>query len=549
MSMNRVAVVVTCMAMLSLAARFGPPFLRSFQPEDAKHFGSVHFPISCSPKAQRDFDRAVAMLHSFFNEAEDEFAAIAKAEPSCAMAYWGVAISQRPNPLAAPFGRAALKRGFEAIEKGKAATQATPRERAWIESLAAFFHNFEVVDQTTRTADYEVSMARLHDRYPDDVEAAIFYALALNEAVDPSDQTYARQLKAAKILEELEPRHPDHPGIPHYIIHSYDYPALANLGLFAAVRCSQIASSAPHALHMPSHIFAMLGMWADVVRTDLAADAAVKAQMLGWNPQAGTVQADNAGRYHSLDFLTAAYLQLAQDRRAKEIVDARNSVITLPEDSRYTAHTAFAAIPVRYALERGAWREASELVVAPTPYPQAEAITRFGRALGAARVGDLAAAKRDLHRLLALRRQLTEMNEDYWAKQVEIGEEAIMAWIEFREGREHGAIALMRQAADQEDTTAKHIALENRLVPMRELLGELLIEAGEPAIGIEALEAVLKKTPNRYRSIAGIATTASRIGDEVRRQKYEQLLLEIGAAADSDRPELTSARNAEGIPP
>ena len=324
--------------------------------------GEVNFPISCSPAAQAQFNRAVALLHSFFfPETVKAFTAIAEKEPSCAMAYWGVAISQRPNPLVGPFPGDVLKVGWEAVEKARAATQKTERESAWIEALAAFYQDYATVPQRTRTANYEAAMARLAARHPDDAEAAIFYALALNEAADPGDKTYAKQLKAADILEKLEPRFPNHPGIPHYIIHSYDYPELAVRGAIAAARCARLAPSAPHALHMPSHIFSTLGMWQDVISSDRASDDLTMAYTARINPQAASDPAKNPARYHSLDFLTNAYLQLGQDQQAKRIVDARNSVLEYPATFRYSGHTAFAAIPVRYAFERAAWAEAAAL--------------------------------------------------------------------------------------------------------------------------------------------------------------------------------------------
>ena len=276
-----------------------------------EHLGEVNFPISCSPAAQAQFNRAVALLHSFFfPETVKSFTAIAEKEPSCAMAYWGIAISQRPNPLVGPFPGDVLKVGWEAIEKARAAAQKNERESAWIEALAAFYQDYATVPQRTRTANYEAAMARLVARHPDDAEAAIFYALALNEAADPGDKTYAKQLKAADILEKLESSFPNHPGIPHYIIHSYDYPELAVRGSIAASRCAQLAPSAPHALHMPSHIFSTLGMWQEVISSDRASDDLTMAYTARINPQAASDPAKNPARYHSLDFLTNAYLQL-----------------------------------------------------------------------------------------------------------------------------------------------------------------------------------------------------------------------------------------------
>ena len=288
--------------------------------------GEVTFPISCSPAAQQQFNRAVAMLHSFFfPETVKAFSVIAQEDPSCAMAYWGVAISQRPNPLVGPFPGNVLKAGQEAIEKARAAQPKTEREHGWIEALAAFYHDYEQVPQRTRTANYEAAMARLYARHPDDAEVAIFYALALNEAADPIDKTYAKPLKAAAILEKLQPRYPNHPGIPHYLIHSYDYPELAIRGVIAANRCAQLAPSAPHALHMPSHVYSTLGMWHEVIRSDLASDEMTRSYTVRVNPGAAADQARNPARYHSLDFLINAHLQLAQDQRAKPILEIRNS--------------------------------------------------------------------------------------------------------------------------------------------------------------------------------------------------------------------------------
>jgi len=533
--------IVAALALLLLLAQSSDSIAGLVTPE--QKLGDVHFPISCSPAAQRNFDNALTLLHTFFfPKANEAFAAITKLEPSCAMAYWGVAISERFNPLAAPTPRPALQRGLEAIEQARAVSfGASSRERAWIEAQAAFFTGYDTVDQKTRTLRYERKMAELHARFPDDVEAAIFYALALDEAADPADKTFSRQLQAASILEELEPHYPNHPGIPHYIIHSYDYPQLAQRGLFAAMRCVQIAPAAPHALHMPSHIFSMLGMWHEVIRADLAADAAAKTVALDRYPLAGTNQAANPGRYHSLDFLTNAYLQLGQDRRAAEIVAMRNSVAGIFRTDQFTAHTAFAAIPVRYAFERGAWGEAAKLNVTPTLYPAAEAVTWFGRAIGAARSGDLEDAKADLDHLHSIRDKLVAVDDAYWQQQVDIQEKAAAAWITIATGGKDAAIALMSEAADLEDRTAKNIAMENRLSPMRELLGELLLQADEPARALAEFETSLKNSPKRYRSIAGALDAADRIGDEAKTRMYSAQLVELLSTADTERPALKMA--------
>ena len=530
-------------ARVLLASTLIAPLSQEIARAAEERLGEVSFPISCSPAAQQQFDRAVAMQHSFFfPETVKAFTAIAEKEPSCAMAYWGIAISQRPNPLVGPFPGDVLKRGWEAIEKARAASQKTEREIAWIEALAAYYQDYASVPQQRRTANYEAAMARLWARHPDDAEAAIFYALALNEAADPADKTYAKQLKAADILEKLESKYPNHPGIAHYIIHSYDYPELAMRGVLAAARCARLATSAPHALHMPSHIYSTLGMWQEVVSSDRAADDETIAYTARVDPQAAADPAKNPGRYHFLDFLTNGYLQLGQDQQAKRIVDARNSVAEYPAGFRYSGHTAFAAIPVRYAFERAAWSEAAALAIPRTPFAQAEAIAWFGRAIGAARSGDLTKAKEAIDQLRVLRDRLAQANDTYWAGQVVIQEQAAGAWLALAEGRKRDAIAAMRQAADLEDRSGKHVAMENRLSPIRELLGELLLEANEPAQALKEFETSLRNNPNRYRSFAGAAKAAERAGDRAQAKSYYEKLVALAAQADGGRPDLVAAK-------
>jgi hypothetical protein len=510
--------------------------------EHAEHFGTAHLATSCSAETQPQFDRAVAMLHSFFYpETVKAFTAIADAEPTCAMAYWGIAMSQRPNPLVPPFSKELLQAGWQAIQKARAAKAPTDREREWIEAVALFYEGYETVDQKTRTARYERAMSNLHERYPDDIEISVFYALALNEAVDLTDKTYYRQLKAAAILEPLAQALPDHPGIAHLIIHSYDYAPIAARGLPAARRYASLAPSAPHALHMPSHIFSTLGMWHEAIAADLASDAATQAYAARTSTGSSNPAA-NPARYHSLDFLMNAYLQLAQDEHAKAIVDERNSVTQLQGTYRLSGFTAFAAIPVRYAIERGEWAEAAALTPAPSPYPQAEAVTWFGRALGAARCGDPSAAKRSVAELAPLRAKLVAANETYWVEQIDIYQLAAEGWIAMAEHRPRQALTSMRAAAEREDREEKNVAMENRLSPMRELLGELLLEARQPAQAQREFAASLQIVPNRFRSLAGAATAAVMQKHEEDARVYYERLLALTQDADSERPAILAAR-------
>jgi len=506
-------------------------------------FGTVHFETSCNAGSQREFDRGVAMLHSFFYpETEKAFRGIAEREPACAMAYWGIAISQRPNPLTAPFPPQLLQQGWEAIERARAANPRTQRERDWIDALAAFFEGHATIDQQMRTERYAAAMARLHERYPSDSEAAVFYALALLEAVDLRDKTYASQLKAAGILEQLQAAQPDHPGIVHYIIHAYDYAPIAEKGLPAARRYAALAPSAPHALHMPSHIFSTLGMWQDAIRANLAADQAIRDYAASTSAAAKANPASIPGRYHPLDFLMNAYLQIAQDRHARAILDERNSPGARPSGGSITAHTGFAAIPVRYALDRHAWAEAAAIPPIQTMFKQADAITAFGRSLGAARSGNPGEAKEELAHLTRLRQELTAAGDPYWAEQVGIQEAAATGWIALAKQDTARAIASMTDAAAREDRSEKHVAMENRLSPMRELLGEMLLEAGRPADALRAFERSLQTIPGRFRSIAGAAAAATRSGNRAAAAAYTRQLLTLTADADTERPAVATAR-------
>jgi hypothetical protein len=511
---------------------FGTLVIESHAAEE--QLGKVHFPVSCSPAAQAQFDRAIAMLHSFFYpETVKAFTAITQTEPGCAMAYWGLAMSIRQNPLI-PVNIETLKPGAEAIEKAKAASAPTQRERDWITALDTYYRDLDTVDHQTRVLAYEKAMEQLSLRYSSDSEATIFYALALNEATELADKTYARQIKAGAILEKVFAQQPDHPGVAHYIIHSYDYEPLAARALPAARHYAAIAPSAPHALHMPSHIFTVLGLWHDVIKSNTAAEASSKAYAAKHLP-------GQTLWLHAQDFRIHAHLQLAQDQEAKRIVDERNTIEKLVP-VRLPNETAFAAIPVRYAIERGRWAEVAALEPRGLNFPQAQAIIHFGRALGAARGGDLASARHDVDQLQALRDALSQAKDAYWAEQVEIQRRAATAWVARAEGRHAEAVGAMRSAADLEDASEKHIAMENRLVPMRELLGELLLEVNQPAAALVEFEASLQRVPNRFHSFYGAAGAAELAGDPEKARGFYAKLVALADKADTDRPELAHAK-------
>jgi len=397
--------------------------------------GKVHFSISCTPAAQEQFDHAVALLHSFFwPETIKAFNAVNATDPACSMAYWGLAISQRPNPLIGAPDYSAQKHGWEAVEKAKTIPTKTQREGDYIGAMEALYKDYDKVPYQTRVVAYTKAMEQIHQRYPDDSEGAIFYALALLESVDLSDMALTNQRKAAAILEKAFAEQPTHPGAAHYLIHAYDYPALAGDGLAAARKYAALAPASPHARHMPSHIFAMLGMWGNVIKSDtdaLSAAEAYSAKNFGG--------AAYSGMLHSMDFLTYAYLQTAQDQRAQAIVAKRNAIAKwvnhlLPGDM------GFAAIPVRYVLERNQWQEAAALQPVESQHPQAVAIGHFARALGAARSGQSAQAAADISALEALSKTLSDSGNRYWAEQVKIQDMAAKAWVAEAEGRTGDAI-------------------------------------------------------------------------------------------------------------
>jgi tetratricopeptide (TPR) repeat protein len=501
---------------------------RAGEPEK---LGRVHFKTSCTPEAQKEFERALAMLHSFFfPETVKAFVAIPTTDPKCAIAYWGIAISQRPNPLVGPFDAATLKRGLDAIEKGEAIGPKTQRERDWLAALKEFYKDYDKVDQDTRTKNYEKAMERLTVKYPDDVEAKVFYALALNETFD--HKSMEPLLKAIKILEPIDKKYPDHPGVTHYLIHSYDFPPIAQRGVPAANKYAQIAPSAPHAQHMPSHIYSMVGMWEESVKSNwrsvaVANDYVAKAKL------DGTL----GGVPHAYDFMAYAYLQMGQDMKARALIPdtmAIKKLIGVP----LAGSTARAAVPARYMLERQDWQGAAQLQPLGTGYPMAEAITYFARAMGNARSGDTAAAQADIEKLKEQQAALEKAGQGYWAGQVEIQVLGAQAWTAQAQGNKSEAIKLMRAAADLEDASEKHVAMENRLYPMRELLGDMLMAQGESVAALKAYETSLKNAPMRLRGFYGAAKAAEFSGDQKRAREYFEKLAKLTRNSDGDRSEL-----------
>jgi tetratricopeptide (TPR) repeat protein len=489
--------------------------------------GRVTFPTSCDPKVQAQFERAVAMLHSFWYSAGEKlFREVLAQDPSCAIATWGVASLLMSNPLAgagsSPKGAAEAQ---AAIDQGRKIGAKTQRERDYIEAVAAYYEDwanrFERDRQQSRAKAYEALAAR----YPDGDEAQIFYALYLAGTQAQAEQTYATYLKSASILEKQFTKYPDHPGVAHYLIHSYDAPPIAEKGLPAARRYASIAPSAPHALHMPSHIFTRVGAWEDSAGTNRrSADTAKQGN-------------DKDEQMHALDYMAYAYLQLARDNDARLVMEEASQVSGF---NRPAGPYAFAAIPARYAIERGDWDAAMKLQPITNNLHYTEAVTRFARGLGAARSGDSEFAQAEVGQLATLRDALKGKDE-YWATEVEVSRLGVSAWTALALGKIEEALQLMTRAADVEDKSEKHIVTPGRILPARELLGEMLLELKRPAEALKEFEASQVREPNRFHGIAGAARAAAESGNSPKAKQYYARLVELTGNGQS-RPEIEEAK-------
>ncbi|HUJ44918.1 MAG TPA: hypothetical protein VLW52_15070 [Opitutaceae bacterium] len=466
--------------------------------------GSVHFAISGSPAVQADFNRAVALLHSFqYEDAEKAFGALAQANPGMGMASWGIAMCNY-HPIWGPTTRADFERGRVAAARAATLSAPTERERDYILAMGMYYGNADGLAAAARRSAYEQAMARLHARYPNDIEGTVFFALAILGTAPPVDRTYAHQRQAAELLNGVLPLAPDHPGVAHYLIHSLDYPPLARLALPAARAYARIAPSSPHAQHMPSHIFTRLGLWNESIQSNLGAREAARQLMARTHP--GATHFDGL---HAMDYLEYAYLQIGDFASAEKVV-AEMAAVTKVDIPLFPAAYGFAATPARYALERHQWAEAAALKVRPDwfpwkDFPWAEAVIHFARGLGAARLGDLETARREQERLGQLQAGLAAAKGDYnWADQVEVQRRALGAWIARGDHRDGEAVADLRSAADLEDSTEKHPVTPGAVLPAREQLGDLLLELGQPANAAAEYELVLQRSPGRRNSLHGL---------------------------------------------
>ena len=503
--------------------------------------GSVNFPTSCAPAAGKQFMRAVALLHSFgYEEARRTFTEVGKSDPGCAMAHWGVAMTWY-HPIWAPPTADELKQGAAASMRALAIPARTPREKDFIAALALFYQDWSSMDHRTRASAYENAMAQIHRRYPADDEAALFYALSMLGNLDQTDTAYAKQNQAAKLLNAVLPKNPRHPGVAHYLIHSYDYPALAELALPAARAYAKIAPDAPHALHMPSHIFTRLGLWEDSIQSNLSSAKAARERAARMHSGAGSFD-----QLHAMDYLVYAYLQEARDRSALGVLREMAAMSRLDEQ-QFAAAYSFAAAPQRYALERHDWAASAGIELAPgwfdwKRHPQFEAVAHYGRAIGAARSGQPDLARGEIAALAELQKRVPPAKDYDWSSAVAAQRETAEALLSFAAGKNAEALAALRKAAGHEEAVDKHAVSPGALLPSRELLGDLLLDTGAAGNALEAYEAVLKIAPHRFNSVAGAARAARLTGDRIKARAYSLDLVRLGERAETPRPEIAQAR-------
>jgi tetratricopeptide (TPR) repeat protein len=501
----------------------------------AAQLGTVTFPVSCAPSVQKPFERGVALLHSFwYEEAEKEFQQIATDDPHCAMAHWGVAMSLWHQLWDHPEAKV-IQHGLDEVHQAKTTDgPVTPREKAYIAAITAFYGDSKKLNHEARAQLYSEAMKKVYETYPDDHEAAAFYALSLLASEPHDDATFANRKQAAAVLEKLFVIEPDHPGVAHYLIHSYDKPQLAQLGLPAARRYAQIAPASPHALHMPSHIFARLGLWQDDINSNLASVAATRKT-------AAMHMGGEGHQFHALHFLVYAYLQSGREAEAAKVID---EIKTMPKmksmygsdfDPQTNALTAF---PATYDLELRHWSEAAALQVVPGALLGDQSITYWARAIGAARSGNLAQAHKDLEQIEVIRKEFVAEKKMEYAEEVGKDYQESAAWVAHAEGKDDEAIASLRALADQSDKVGE----EPAGIPAREMLADMLLEAKRPQQALAEYQTDLKLNPNRFNGLYGAARAAEAAGKQNDAREYYALLLKVCDGSNSTRPELSRAR-------
>ena len=507
-----------------------------------KQFGLVEFETSCSEDSKKDFNLAIALLHSFeYDEAEKVFAKIIYKEPSCAMAYWGVAMCNYHQVWPSPPSPAELEKGNKAILVAQSLTTKPGREKDYIDAIAAFYKNWNKTDHHTRSLNFLAAMEANYKKYPADKEAAIFYALALDGAADPADKSYRNQRKAGAILTSLYPNEPNHPGIVHYIIHSYDYPELAAMALPAARKYASLAPSSAHAQHMPSHIFTRLGLWDECIQSNLTSVASAKCYA-----ENAHIKGHWDEELHGLDYLVYAYLQKGQNDSAKQQYDYLKTIREVYPVNFKDAY-AFAAIPARYFLENKMWKEAATIELHPADFPWQnfpwqKAIVYFARLLGDVHINDIHSASIELKNLNDMYDTLSAKKDAYKANQVMIQVKTGEAWILLAEKKTNEALQEMHLAANMEDQTEKSPVTPGEVIPAKELLADMLLQLNKPGEALEVYEADLKIHPNRFNGLYGAASASEKTRNIAKATYYYQQLLTIANTATASRHELETAR-------
>ena len=508
--------------------------------QEMGNLGKLNLALSCSEKVRANFNLATALLHSFeYGEAEKVFAKVIDEDPDCVMAYWGVAMSNF-HPLWAPPTKEELEKGSKTIALARSIDSKSERESDYLEVAATLYDDWSTLDHNTRLLKFENAAEKFYQKYSSDNEAKIFYALALRAASDPQDKTFAKQRKAGELLSTIFANQPDHPGIAHYLIHVYDYPELADLGLSAARKYASIASSSAHALHMPSHIFTRLGLWEESAQSNINSMTAAKCYA-----ENSGIQGHWDEELHGLDYLVYAYLQQARDDKAKEQLEYLGSMLSVFPQNFKDAYT-MAAVPTRYALERKSWAEAAALELKPSNFPWKEfswerSIVSFGRVLGAVHMHKPDVAKASLAELQKNHAELLKNKKTYEANQVQIQIKASEAWMQFYDGNKGDAIRLMTEAADMEDATEKHPVTPGEVIPARELLGDMYMEHGEFAKALEAYEADLKRHAGRFNGLYGAAIAAKKAGQAEKAATYFEQLKAAAQTSDGKRSSIASA--------
>ena len=503
-------------------------------------FGEVSFSLSCNYDTRETFELAVSLLHSFeYDEAEKAFVQVIDADPDCAMAYWGVAMSIYHSLWAPPSGEG-LEKGSKILKIAESISKTT-REQEYLDAIGAYYKDWDKIDHKTRALSMEKKMEEIYKKYEDDTEAAVFYALALNSTADPADKSYTNQRKAGGILESMFPNQPNHPGIAHYVIHNYDYPELAHLALTTARRYADIAPASAHAQHMPSHIFTRLGLWDESIQSNLNSASSARCY-------AEEVVMDGhwSNEIHAMDYLVYAYLQKGDNVKANEQYEYLQTMDKVYPANFVVAYP-FAAIPARMVLENKQWAKAVNLQVHSSElqweqFPWQKSMVHFARSLGASNTGDINSAEKELAVLQSLQQELVNKDDKYQANQVMIQVKASQAWIHFAKGNNEEALTLMQEAADMEDNTEKHPVTPGEVLPARELFGDLLLAMNKPSLALEAYEIDLKGHPNRFNGIYGAAIASKGVGDEEKAIMYFEMLMKLVESTESDRPEIEEAR-------